>query len=141
MNPKGKFVFVDDDVHEHIMFKKALSKYCDNEVVSSYDGDEAFEFLKENKAPIFIIICDINMPKINGLELKRLIEGTPELKLKAIPFIFHSTQDSSIVVKEAYALGFQGFVKKSDDITKSIGHLDLIIKFWSSIIHPNAVTK
>lgn len=139
MNPQGKFLFIDDNVQEHLMFKNTLKNYCDNEVVSAYDGEQAFEFLKKNKDPIFIIICDINMPKVNGLELKRLIEGTPELKLKAIPFVFHSTQSSSIVVKEAYALGIQGFIKKSDDISKSVNELDTIIKFWSSVVHPNSV--
>lgn len=139
MNPKGKFIFIDDDVQEHIMFKKALKIYCDNEVVSAYDGEEGLNLIKENKDDIFIIICDINMPKINGLELKRMIEGTPELKIKAIPFVFHSTHDNGIVVKEAYALGIQGFVKKADDLTQSVTNLDILIRFWSSIVHPNSI--
>jgi DNA-binding NarL/FixJ family response regulator len=139
MNPQGKFVFIDDDKNEHVSFKSALAKYCDNEVISAYNGEEAFNLIKENKDDIFIIICDINMPRINGLELKRMIEGTPELKLKAIPFIFHSTHDSGIVVKEAYALGIQGFIKKSADITESVSHLGIIIELWSSIVHPNVV--
>ncbi|MES2592984.1 MAG: response regulator [Bacteroidota bacterium] len=139
MNPKGKFIFIDDDVQEHVMFKKALKKYCDNEVLSAYNGEEAFEIIKQNKHSVFIIICDINMPKVNGLELKRLIEGTPDLKMRAIPFIFHSTHDSGIVVKEAYSLGIQGFIKKSDDMSESVRCLDLIIEFWSSIVHPNTI--
>lgn len=139
MNPKGKFVFIDDDVQEHIMFKKELRKYCDNEVVSAYDGAEGLNLIRSNKDDIFIIICDINMPKINGLELKRVIEGTPELKIKAIPFVFHSIHDSGIIVKEAYALGIQGFVRKSDDLTKSYTNLEILIRFWSSIVHPNSI--
>lgn len=137
MKPKGKFIFIDDDIQEHVMFKSALKQYCDNEVVSAYDGEEAFHLLKNNKDDIFIIICDINMPKINGLELKRMIEGTPELKIKAIPFVFHSTHDSGIVVKEAYALGIQGFIKKGEDLTQSVTNLDILIRFWSTIVHPN----
>ena len=139
MKPKGKFVFIDDDVQEHVMFKKALETYCDNEVISAYDGEEGFNVIKKNKDHIFIIICDINMPKLNGLELKRMIEGTPELKIKAIPFVFHSTHDSGIVVKEAYALGIQGFVKKADDLAQSVANLDILIKFWSTIVHPNSL--
>ncbi|HEX8516695.1 MAG TPA: response regulator [Bacteroidia bacterium] len=137
MKPRGKFVFIDDDHDEHVAFRNALAKICNNEVLSAYDGEQGFRLLKENKDDIFLVICDINMPKINGLELKRLIEGTPELKMKAIPFIFHSTHDSGLVVKEAYSLGIQGFVRKADDFTKSVSHLDIIVKFWSSIVHPN----
>ncbi|MFY9311536.1 MAG: response regulator [Bacteroidia bacterium] len=139
MNVKGKFFFIDDDKNEHDLFKKALAKYCNNEVVSAYNGEEAYEMLKVMKDSIFIIICDVNMPRVNGLELKRMIEGTPELKLRAIPFVFHSTHDSGIVVKEAYSLGIQGFIKKSDDMLQSVSNLEELIRFWGSIVHPNSV--
>lgn len=139
MDPKGIFVFIDDDIHEHTFFKKALAEICKNEVKSAYNGEEGLKIIKENKDNIFIIICDINMPKLNGLELKRVIEGTPELKLQAIPFIFHSTHNNAIVVKEAYALGIQGFVEKSRDMSKSVPNLDILVKLWSNIVHPNSL--
>jgi len=139
MSFKGIFVFIDDNIHEHTFFKKAVAEICENEVKSAYDGEQGLEVIKKNKDNIFIIFCDVNMPKMNGLELKRVIEGTPELKIKSIPFIFHSTQNNAIVVKEAYTLGIQGFLKKSDDMNKSIPNLDIIVKLWSAFIHPNSL--
>ena len=137
--PKGVFIFIDDDIQEHIRFKAELKKICGNEVVSAYNGEEALELLKKNKDNIFLIISDIGMPKINGLELKHMVESTPELKIKAIPFIFHSTNDSPIIIKEAYSMGIQGFIKKSADPTQSVQNLEIIVKFWSSIAHPNSI--
>lgn len=137
MKPRGHFFFIDDDEAEHVMFKKALRTLCDNEVISAYDGAEGYAALKRHKLDIFMIICDINMPKVNGLELKRMIETTPELKLRAIPFIFHTSQHNPIVVKEAFALGIQGFVKKSADVTQSLRQLELLVNFWSTSVHPN----
>ncbi|MGQ0826927.1 MAG: response regulator [Bacteroidota bacterium] len=139
MKPDGVFIFIDDDVHEHIMFEKALKKFCDNEIKSAYNGEEAFKLIKHTKENIFCIISDINMPKVNGLELKRMIENTAELKIKSIPFFFHSTHDNGIVVKEAYSMGIQGFIKKSENMSESVKNLELIIKFWSTIVHPNSV--
>jgi CheY-like chemotaxis protein len=140
VKPKGKFIFVDDDKDEHPMFIRSLRQLCDNEVISAFNGEEALQVIKENKDDIFLIICDINMPKINGLELKRVIEGTPELKIKAIPFIFHTTHATDLVIKEAYSLGIQGFIQKSNDLSKSVSNLDIIVKFWSTIVHPNSAT-
>ena len=54
------------------------------------DGVEALSYLRETNDEIFIILCDLNMPKMDGLELKGMIELTAELKIKAIPFIFHT---------------------------------------------------
>jgi CheY-like chemotaxis protein len=140
MDPKGVFIFIDDDAHEHKMFQEALRKFCNNDLKKAHHGEEGLELIKKYKEDIFLIVSDISMPRMNGLELKRVIEGTPELKIKAIPFIFHSSSDDSIVVKEAYSLGIQGFVKKSIDITESVQNLGIIIKFWSSIVHPNNVS-
>ena len=122
------------------MFAEALKKICNNEVKFARNGEEGLKLIKENKENIFLIISDVNMPRINGLELKRIIEGTPELKIRSIPFIFHSTHDNAVVVKEGFALGIQGFIKKQSDFTKSVRDLELIIRFWStSSVHPNVI--
>jgi CheY-like chemotaxis protein len=137
MKPKGLFVFVDDDEFEHEMFGEALARICSNEVKYAFNGDEALRLIKANKDRIFMIISDINMPKVNGLELKRMIEGIPELKLRAIPFIFTSNSDEPLIVKEAFSLGIQGYIKKSDNLSESVSNLDILVKFWSSTVHPN----
>jgi CheY-like chemotaxis protein len=138
LKPKGVFIFVDDDTDEHEMFRLALAKICDSEIKFAANGEEGLKQVREHKDNTFMIISDINMPRINGLEFKRVIEGTPELKLRAIPFIFHSTHDNPIVVKEAYSLGIQGFVKKGDDLTQSVAHLEMLVTLWSNIVHPNS---
>src|SRR5689334_5196859 len=112
ITPEGIFIFVDDDQEEHELFTMAIREICNNQIVFAANGEEALEKIRENRENIFLIISDINMPRINGLELKRIIEGTPELKLCAIPFIFHSAHDNPLVVKEAFSMGIQGFIKK-----------------------------
>ncbi|MEW6470351.1 MAG: response regulator [Bacteroidota bacterium] len=88
MKPKGSFILIDDDKEEHDLFKHVLKKLCTNEVKSAYDGEDGLSLIKSNKTNIFMVISDINMPRMNGLQLKRVIEGTPELKLRSIPFVF-----------------------------------------------------
>src|SRR4051812_15102316 len=89
--PRGIFVIVDDDLEEHELLGMAMDELdLKNQIKSFADGLKAYEYLIKTKDEIFIILCDVDMPKMDGLELKRLIEMTPELKIKAIPFFFHS---------------------------------------------------
>jgi CheY-like chemotaxis protein len=137
MKPKGVFIFIDDDEEEHELFKLALREICPNPVLSAYNGEDGFSLIRENKNNIFLIISDMNMARVNGLELKRLIESTPELKMKAIPFVFHSTVTDELVVKEAYSLNIQGYIQKRSDVKTSVEVLRHFIEFWTKTMHPN----
>lgn len=140
--PSGVFVFIDDDKDEHYLLKIAMKTIgLPNQVVSCMDGSEAYNYLKETKDEIFIILSDLNMPKMDGLELKRLIDMTPELKLKAIPFIFHSSTSSNEEIKTAYSLNIQAFVTKASSIDGTIKSLQHIIALWSDCVHPKDLEK
>jgi CheY-like chemotaxis protein len=69
------------------------------------DGPEAIEYLKTTTDEIFLILADINMPKMDGLQMKRIIELTPEIKSKAIPFFFHTNSTNPSEVRAAYDQG------------------------------------
>jgi response regulator RpfG family c-di-GMP phosphodiesterase len=77
MRPKGILIFVDDDPDEYEMFKDAFHTVYDNEVKYAENGEEGLKLIMENKDRIFVIVSDINMPKMNGLEMKRIIEPRP----------------------------------------------------------------
>jgi CheY-like chemotaxis protein len=135
--PNGLFVFIDDDEDEHFLLKLAMKELgLENKTVHLKDGLEAFRYLRETTEDIFIILCDLNMPKMDGLELKRLIEITPELKIKVIPFIFHSSTGSSVEIKAAYAANIQAFMQKAPTLEGTVSTLGKIISLWTSVIHP-----
>lgn len=136
LTPKGAFIYVDDDKEEHELFRMALAEVCDNVMYSAYDGDEGVELIEKHKNDTFLVISDVNMPRLTGLELKRMIENSPVLKLRAIPFIFHTSVQDPVVVKEAYALGIQGYMVKQTNLKKTIGNLRHFISFWCSTAHP-----
>ena len=129
-----RILVIDDEEAARFGIRKALEKeqYL---VELATNGQEALQKIREFSPQV--VISDINMPKVNGLELKRMIEGIPELKLRAIPFIFTSTSDEPLIVKEAFSLGIQGYIKKSDNLAESVSNLDILIRFWSTSVHPN----
>jgi CheY-like chemotaxis protein len=140
--PTGVFVFVDDERDEHFLLKVAMKDLgLHNQVVSCYDGAEALAYLKETEDEIFLILTDLNMPKMDGLELKRMIELTPELKVKAIPFFFHSNSASPAEVRSAYTLNIQGYLRKTLDPDGTVNSLRRIIDLWTDCVHPKDLNK
>lgn len=137
IKPKGVFVFVDDNKHMQKVMKRCLKELkLDNQQVWCFNGDEALSYLKDTNDKIFMIVSEITMPKTDGLELKRMIEMTPELKTKAIPFFYLTDVTLEAVVKTAYGLGIQGYFKKTADTEKLLKNLTCILDFWTHCIHP-----
>jgi CheY-like chemotaxis protein len=140
--PTGIFLFVDDDRDEHFLLKLAMKDLgLDNQLISCYNGTEALAYLKETKDEIFLILTDVNMPKMDGLELKRMVELIPELKAKAIPFFFHSNSASPAEVRSAYTLNIQGYLRKAIDMDGTINSLRRIIDLWTDCVHPKDLDK
>jgi len=72
------------------------------------NGREAMEILADNW--VDVIISDINMPEVNGLEFLELLAKT--IPLKEIPVIMITTEGSDQRMKEAFSRGAKGFIKK-----------------------------
>ncbi|MBA3665838.1 MAG: response regulator [Bacteroidetes bacterium] len=135
--PHGVFLFIDDDKDEHDLLEIAMKKTgLTNPIVNCFNGQEALNYLTTTKDSVFIVLCDLNMPQMDGLELKRRIEMLPELKTKAIPFVFHSNTSSTAEIKTAYSLNIQGFIPKSVSIEGTVSSLQRIVAMWTDVIHP-----
>jgi len=140
--PKGIIIFVDNDKDEHQLFKLAMEELgLKNKLHSFYNGKTAFEFIRETQHNIFLIYSDLNMPVMDGLQLKRIIDQTPEIKEAAIPFIFCSNSSSDAEIRAAYALNIQGFFRKSTDQPSAIENLLRILSFWGKCVHPQDLSK
>lgn len=140
IKPKGVFVFVDEDKDMLRILKRCLKELrLDNQVVCCYNGEEALSYLRDTEDKIFMILSEITMSRVDGLELKRIIEMTPELKIKSIPFFYLTHVDLEAVVKAAYSLGIQGYFKKSRDTERLLDNLVCLFNFWTHCIHPKSL--
>ena len=126
-------IIIDDDEDDRELFDMAFQTLnVPNKVIIFGDSTEAFEYLKHTDEKIFFILCDINMPKLNGLELRQKINETESLRSKAIPFLFLSTSGDDNVVNTAFGLNIQGFFKKPSNIEHLKIILSSIITYWSN---------
>lgn len=136
MSKSGPIIIVEDDQDDQEMIKRILSGMnVENEIKTYFDGEDALQYLKTTSEDPFIIICDINMPIVNGLRLKEEIEKDPLLKEKSIPFVYLSTSANPQQVKKAYALSTQGFFLKGQSYDALKTSVKQIIEYWKHCIH------
>ena len=134
-------ILIDDDPEDLELFKNAFNELdLDIEFLTFDNATKALEFLKYSDQKFLFILCDINMPKINGLELRQMIFDDDVLRQKSIPFLFLSTADDRVFVDKAFDLAVQGYFKKPAHIADIKEMLMSIITYWRYSYHPNSRT-
>ncbi len=93
------------------------------------NGEEALEILKDKSKIPDIILLDLNMPKINGIEFLNIIKNNEDFK--HIPTIILTTSDNQKDLFECYKIGVSGYILKPlkyDDYVKKI---EVVLSYWS----------
>lgn len=135
---KGKIVLVDDDNYEREVLEAALQKRGWDATVEYFDNaEDALKHLKQNSDEIFLIISDMNMPKMNGMDFKKSIDRELKLREKSIPFIFATSTSVRSEITEAFDYRVQGYFRKPNTTAEQADMLDIIIKYWIVSSHPN----
>ena len=139
MSLKGPIISIEDDEDDQYLIGRIVEALdLPNEVRFFPNGQEALSYLETTTEQPFVILCDINMPIMNGLELRKRINKSEYLKRKAIPFVFLTTAANRELVNMAYDETVQGFFRKSTDYAGFREQIELIIKYWQSCLHPNS---
>jgi CheY-like chemotaxis protein len=131
-------LYVEDDEVDQMLFTKALQK-CAPEYTLQIcgNGEEGLAYLENEALPApFIIVSDINMPKMNGIEFAKHIEQREHLRNKGIPFIFISTSNAGFDVDRAFELRVQGYFNKSHSIDKLNEDVQSIVNYWNRSMTP-----
>ncbi|MBT1707901.1 response regulator [Fulvivirgaceae bacterium PWU5] len=139
INIAAPILLVDDDEDDHAIFKEICVDLGVGDWIHVFHtGFELIDFLKNESVSPFIILCDINMPRLDGLQLRALINQDERLRRKSIPFIFFSTSASESQVKLAYDLTVQGFFLKGNTYEETKKRFERILHYWSDCQHPNS---
>jgi CheY-like chemotaxis protein len=134
----GPIVIVDDDDDDHYILKRVCERLgVPSPLIFFSDGKKVLEYLRSTSDRPFLILCDVNMPVMNGLDLKRNIDSEEAIKKKGIPFIFFSTSAMSSIVREAFSMSVQGFFIKAQSLDELEETLKIIFAYWERCEHPN----
>jgi DNA-binding NtrC family response regulator len=134
----GKMLLVDDEPYEKNLLEEALGqKNWQVEIEYFSNVEDALVYLKKTDDDIFLLISDMNMPKINGLDFKKTIDKDYDTKQKSVPFIFVSNADNPEQVTEAFLYRVQGYFKKPLTVDLQAEMFDIIIRYWIISNHPH----
>jgi CheY-like chemotaxis protein len=135
---KGKILLVDDEKVEHLLLQEALKRLGTTvDIVYYNSATAALEYLNKTEDSIFLIMSDISMPKMNGLDFKRAIDKEENLRAKVVPFIFMTSAATKEQIEEAYEYRLQGYFLKPMDINEMARRLSIIINYWNISMRPD----
>lgn len=135
-------IFIDADDDDHDMFKQALLELAlPYPVVVFSNGQTALDYLTTSPEIPFLIISEISMPGMSGLELRQQIDQDPGLRKKCIPFVFMTHPVEEAMVEEAYELTIQGLFEKKATYADWKAQLASIIAYWTECHHPKRVSR
>ncbi|MEO6406915.1 MAG: response regulator [Ferruginibacter sp.] len=138
MAQSGPIIIIEDDLDDQEMLKEALNEVgVQNDIVFFDNGPDAMKHLIHSPQQPFFILCDVNLPKQDGIEFKKELDGNELMRNKSIPFIFYTTFISQYAVNEAYSkLTVQGFFDKSSNYTEFRELVRIIVQYWKLCRHP-----
>jgi len=133
-----KILIVDDSPNDVELTITALDEInLANEVVVADDGVEALDYLykrgKFANATGFpaVILLDIKMPRMDGIEVLRHIRNDPKFKVIPVIMVTSSREERDLV--ESYKLGANSYVVKPVDIVQFIDAIKVLGQYWAII--------
>ena len=133
-------VLIEDDADDKEMLTLVLRDLgIGNPLVWFPNCAQAFEYLKAAPDKPFLILSDVNMPGMSGIEFKNQIDQTEYLRKKCVPYVFYSTSVNQSSVNEAYnKLTVQGYFQKSNNYEQIKQTIKVIYDYWSICQHPSS---
>lgn len=137
-----RILLVDDSPRDTEMALDALATYnLANEVVTLRDGAEALDYLyrrgpfaERTKEQPAVILLDLKMPKVDGLEVLRQIKGDPDLKVIPVVMMTSSREEQDLV--KSYHLGVNAYVVKPVGFHEFVDAVKMVGGFWAMMNEP-----
>lgn len=132
--PVFKILLVEDDQVDVMNVKRALKRNnIANELYVAANGLEALAMLRgESEAvrisPPALILLDLNMPKMNGIEFLQQLRADPDLRNSIVVVL--TTSDEERDITEAYNLNVAGYILKPIEPEEFIQSMSLINQYW-----------
>jgi CheY-like chemotaxis protein len=138
----GRILLVEDDPRDVELTLTALEDYTlANEVVVARDGQQALDYLRcrgeyatrANENPA-VLLLDLKLPKVDGLEVLREIRTDERLKLIPVVVLTSSQEEKDMI--RSYTLGVNAYVVKPVDFHEFINAVKELGVFWALINEP-----
>jgi CheY-like chemotaxis protein len=131
-------LLVEDNEGDIVLAKEALKEArIKNKITVVTDGEQALQYLfrengYHNASHPDLILLDVNLPKVNGMEVLEKIKSDPTLKI--IPVVMLTTSTSEKDVMHAYKNYVNCYINKPIDLEEFIRVIKTIESFWLNVV-------
>jgi CheY-like chemotaxis protein len=147
MNSLKTILLVDDSPRDRELALAALGKHrLANDVVALRDGAEALDYLYRrgeyaDRLPgdPAVILLDLKMPKVDGIEVLRQVKADPALKMVPIVIMTSSREEQDL--RDTYQLGVNAYVVKPVKFQAFIEAVEQVGGFWALINEPPPASR
>ena len=132
-------VLVEDNVVDVMAVRRAFKKHkIANPIVLANDGVEALELLRNTSQPVprpLLVLLDLNMPRMNGIEFLAELRADHELKTTIVFVLTTSNSDKDRV--KSYGYNVAGYIVKGDVGKQFINLTNLLDQYWTLVVFPD----
>ena len=130
MNNLLNILLIEDDSIEIMKFNRVINSFeKKNTNLVARNGEEAINLLKTKTQVINLIVLDLNMPKINGIDFLKFIKK--DNKFRFIPAIILTTSNNSKDILECYEIGIAGYMLKPLKYEDYVVCIENLMNYWS----------
>lgn len=134
-----RILLAEDNANDLELTLAALQQHhLANEIVAVRDGAEALDYLYRRGAfagvvaePPALVLLDLKMPRVDGLEVLRVIKADPALRMIPVVMLTSSREESDLV--RSYELGVNAYVVKPVDFSEFMEAVRQIGAFWAVV--------
>ena len=122
-------LLIEDNIIEVMKMDRTISLLnLKHKITKATTADEAFEILKQSERFPDIILLDLNMPKINGIEFLSTLKSNDTLK--HIPTIILTTSDNENDLNKCYKIGISGYILKPLKYEDYVKKIEIVLSYW-----------
>ncbi len=143
MSTPKPILLVEDNPDDVVLTQRAFSKSgIANRMVVASDGAEALDYLfasgrwegRGRETDPVVVLLDLKLPKIGGLEVLRRLRAEPRTKLTPVVILTSSVEEMDLV--RGYNLGANSYIHKPVDFDQFIGAAKILGLYWLVLNQP-----
>ena len=121
-------LFIEDDMIETMKMQRAISKFqSKHKIIEAKNGEEALDILRGGTLPD-IILLDLNMPRMSGIEFLSILKE--DEKLKYLPTIILTTSENRVDLLKCFEIGIAGYIIKPLKYEDYEAKLKRVFEYW-----------
>jgi|TARA_B110000977_G_scaffold131997_1_gene168056 CheY-like chemotaxis protein len=130
MENKLNVLLIEDNLIEVMKMERTISSLGLNHIINvANNGEEALKILENKQKWPDLILLDLNMPRISGIEFLLILKNNKSLK--HIPTVILTTSDNQKDIDECYRIGVSGYIVKPLKYHDYVDKIQNVLSYWS----------